>query len=254
MARVGMVPCPHCSHVNSVPEYLLQRGGETSCGKCGSKMTIIRHKPDPGKSITLKLTTASGSITFDVFIRADGIWQFGNEIERAVVEAIDQDSDRASAVMAGSMVENRLKTALLSRCTHVPKLETRHFHSSGAMGSFSIKIDIAYMMQIISAAAYNDLVIIKDIRNAFAHRTDIKDFQTQWLRDKTKNLKLIETQVGEHKAGKSAPVFKMDERFIYVNGFNARRHEPRDRYMITAQLLMLCLAPGKLPDYSIPLI
>ena len=41
--------------------------------------------------------------------------------------------------------------------------------SNGILGLFSSKIRVAYAMRMIDAKMYNDLLLINDIRNVFAH-------------------------------------------------------------------------------------
>ena len=45
-----------------------------------------------------------------------------------------------------------------------------------ALGRFSTKIDLAYMMSILSDDAYKDLTNIKNIRNDFAHQLEYDVF------------------------------------------------------------------------------
>ena len=228
------------------------------CGKCNADLTIKPNKLPKSYHVTLAVQNPAGdSKSFDLLVSADGVWQVGSEIERAITESLLKDSDRSAAVVAGSMVEARLTDVIRTVCRHVPKLQERHLHPGGAFGNFSIKIDLAYMLRLITAEAYKDLMTVKEIRNAFAHRTDIQDFGSQWARDKTNNLKLIESHVGEHakKVGSRIITFNATERpRMFVYGWQQRLKNPRDRYLTTTQLFMVCLAPGDLPDYPMPLI
>jgi hypothetical protein len=148
------------------------------------------------------------------------------------------------------MVDARLTDVILTVCRHVPKLKDRHVYPGGALGDFAVKIDLAYMLKIITVEAYKDLMIIKDIRNRFAHRTDLLDFHSQYPRDKSNSLKLIETHVGELKWEKGASVIQFrttDRPRIFVTGHKHRLKDPRERYLTTAQLFMVCLAPATCP-------
>lgn len=253
------IPCPFCQHKQKIAEYIIRRGGAAKCESCGSNLTITPNEPDQGFTCGIRMTSqTTGTFKdFNLTVRADGVWQFGNENERAVSEQLDRDSDRAAAVIAGSMVEERLRTAILARCQHVPKLEARHFHPSGAFGSFSIAIDLALMFKIISREAYNDLVVLKNIRNAFAHRLDIKDFQTQSIADKCKNLKMIETHVAELGTAIGSNIVSFDiyaRPRMHVMTYKERLEKPRERYLVTAQLFMFCFFPAELDDYPTPFI
>jgi hypothetical protein len=133
---------------------------------------------------------------FPLLISRDGVWQYNGDDEKEVIESLPGLSDRAVAIIAGTLVEVRIKTAILSVCTGNSKIEDRMFQPSGPLGPFSVKIDMAQMLGIITQEAYADLVIFKDIRNAFAHRLDIRDFRTQWIKDRCAKFKLVETHVG----------------------------------------------------------
>ena len=259
MTRFGMVPCPICGHQNKVGEPLLLRGGEIKCSKCDKRLTIKNNDPPQPSKVTLRVQNATASKSFDILIGIDGIWQFGTETERSISESILSDSDRAAAVVAGSMVESRLTDVVLGLCSHVPKLKMRHVHPGGALGDFGVKIDLALMLRAITEDAYKDLMTLKDIRNGFAHRTDIQDFNSQWARAKSNNLKLVETHVGELSwpMKQGDPIISFDTKAIpriHLLEKEKKLKSPKDRYLMTAQLFMICLAPGDLPGYSMPLI
>lgn len=44
-----------------------------------------------------------------------------------------------------------------------------HFESSGFLSSFSSKVNLSYMLGLISKELYEDLEIIRNLRNKFAH-------------------------------------------------------------------------------------
>ena len=99
--------------------------------------------------------------------------------ESEAIRDLHQSSDRAVAIIAATLVEARLKTALFEKFQRHEKLEKEMFRSTGPLGSFSAKIDMAFMMKIISLGAHRDLENMKNIRNRFAHYIDIKDFESQ---------------------------------------------------------------------------
>ena len=75
-------------------------------------------------------------------------------------EQLETDSDRAAGIVAGSIVEQRLKGYTVSR---FPKTDTAQqrltdlFHSSAAFGSFSVKIDATYLFGLINEQSHKDL-------------------------------------------------------------------------------------------------
>lgn len=113
-------------------------------------------------------------------------------------DQLAKDSDRAVGIVGGSIVEQRLTELLLSRFPSgdiKEKIVERLFQSGGALGSFSVKIDAAYLFGLLTDVAWRELVTIKDIRNRFAHYLDISSFQNDRIKGLVANLKLIEQTI-----------------------------------------------------------
>ncbi len=115
-----------------------------------------------------------------------------------------------------------------------------------------MKIDIAFMFHLISKAAHDDLVIMKDIRNRFAHDLEVADFNDQSIAAKCANLKLVELHVVDRTTEplpqdmeailrlaneQSAEMRKRGVRFQY-GGIGAVKElsEPRLRYIWSAKV------------------
>jgi hypothetical protein len=107
--------------------------------------------------------------------------------------------------------------------------------------------------------AFDDLRRFKDIRNDFAHKLDIKYFDSESIRDSASNFKLIDEYVAETELdadgrAKSAN-FALDAKpAIFALHASMRKKNPRDRYLMTAQLFTIKLAPSDLKNYPLPLI
>lgn len=252
------IPCPQCGHVKKLDGGALHRTDEFPCEGCNTSLSIVaRSRKGPGNA-KLRQTFDDGSKRdFEIALGNDGVWLFANDDERLVVESIELASDRAAAIIAGSIIESRVTKAVLARCSHVPDIESMHFHPSGAMGSFRVKIDLALMLNIITLPAYKDLMNLKDIRNMFAHRLDIRDFTAQRIKDRVKNFGLIKTHVGELKNETGGIIVSLDypaQPRIWVPRFVQRKNNPRHRFMFTAQLFNVCLASAEHPLQRIPVI
>ncbi len=116
-------------------------------------------------------------------------WILADGEQAAAIDSIDGASDRAAAIIAGSLVEIRLTAAIKMHLkVSNEKIESNLFRPSGPLGSFSNKIDLAFLMGIISERAHKEISTIKDIRNKFAHYLDIVDFESQHIKDKCINL------------------------------------------------------------------
>jgi hypothetical protein len=93
------------------------------------------------------------------------------------------DSNRAVAVVWPAIVENRLTDALMAYMRPDEGVAKELFRPEGALGTFGQKIKLGYMLGLYEQDLKEDLVLLSKIRNAFAHRVDINDFETSPIRD-----------------------------------------------------------------------
>jgi hypothetical protein len=118
----------------------------------------------------------------------------------------------------------------------VPDLDQK-LGEYGALGAFGVKIDFAYMMNLVTRAAYDDLLILKKIRNDFAHKLEIKDFNSDGIRDRAMRLKRVDTHVAQQVGNPHVTLDVNAKPRITVQGYAERLTDPRKRYVLTAQLL-----------------
>ncbi len=144
-------------------------------------------------------TDGSKSILVKLVLSPCGCWRYLDENEKLVLKSLYKEGDRSAALIAGSIVDTRLEACLRSMMKQSEKVQERFFGTYGPLGSFSSRIDLAYLLNVISKEAHNDLTIIRNIRNDFAHNLSIKGFKDTSIKDKTLNLKLIDKFVGGYK-------------------------------------------------------
>ncbi len=77
------------------------------------------------------------------------------------------ESDRACGVLHASWVEQVLETAIRRRLR--PNLSNRMFDFEGPLGTFSAKIMMGYALGLFGSKTNHDLLLIRTIRNEFAH-------------------------------------------------------------------------------------
>jgi DNA-binding MltR family transcriptional regulator len=88
---------------------------------------------------------------------------------RAMAE-VHQYIQPALAIWVSCIIEDALENALVEKMRPLSKkFKERLFENYGPLGSFASKIDIAYALSIIEYNIYDDLKIIKEIKNKFAH-------------------------------------------------------------------------------------
>ena len=59
------------------------------------------------------------------------------------------------------------------------KLYAELFEPMRALGSFASKITMAYALRIVTKEIYNDLERVRRLRNAFAHASEVLNFESE---------------------------------------------------------------------------
>lgn len=204
-----------------------------------------------GLSITSTRDTLSSSASsfggdrFLITTEGLGFYYYGageSRIGPNPFEQIEYDSDRAAGIVAASIVEQRLEEALKSQLREdQPRVLQELFHPSGPLGPFSTKISLAYLLGLLSDDAFKDLVCLKGIRNDFAHKLELDSFDAASIKDRCKNLTVVDRHVGPVPDLSGAP----DRRpgpYLGLPDHEVRLADPRFRYVMTAQLIGYRLA------------
>jgi hypothetical protein len=163
--------------------------------------------------------------------------------KEALIDAfsdIDRSVDRAAAIVAAAFLEDHLAIALKTRFHQDEKILNETFRSSGPLGSFSAKINMAFLIGLCSKETCKELDTIKEIRNEFAHKGLTMDFNSQRVRDLANNLTF-----GKKWEITIAPVGKEDDAVpgkpIFVSGEKDQPKTPREHYIKACQMLLTCL-------------
>jgi hypothetical protein len=95
------------------------------------------------------------------------VWYVGGGLkEHAGIQALEVElaraSDRAAAILAGSLVESRLTAFLKCHVQDDGRIWKDRTHSSAPLGSFAIKIDLAFLFHLITREAHSDLIVMKE--------------------------------------------------------------------------------------------
>jgi hypothetical protein len=196
--EIMVMICPGCDHKKTVSAKLFASGFTHVCDGCGKVFYSAGNSVGSWMEFEVPWRRGDTTLTVKTIVRLDGGWVVLDEGEKSIITNLDSDSERATAVMIGSMIENRLKRAILTKLRHGSKKMTDFlFQASGPLGSFRAKIDLACIMGMLSLEAHKDLSVFKDIRNAFAHDLSIRDFSSQSIRDKAATFQLIDSYVAE---------------------------------------------------------
>lgn len=170
--------------------------------------------------------------------------EFGSNLWE-VFKELQHGSDRAVAIVGGSIVERCLELALISHLHRNKKITDQLFRPSGAFGSFATKIHLGLLTGIYGSAGHKELAIVKDIRNKFAHSLDTVGFEAAQISAWAKNLKF-----GERYTSDMDKVAERDPTFDYKNtphgdwpvwiGASNRDEtlrNPRGRFLLSIQTL-----------------
>ncbi len=168
---------------------------------------------------------------------SDGLKNLYVEIERG--------SDRSVAILAGSIVEAHVTTLLRYSVQADDELWASRTHPSAPLGSFSVKIDLLYMMRRITEEAHRDLTLVKDIRNRFAHDLDIPDFMIQKIKDKCMAMRLVDRYVVQSDAiHYQSQTHINGQPSVFALGSSTALEElkrPRDRYLWACKVFSMAL-------------
>jgi len=94
-----------------------------------------------------------------------------------MVQAFHNESDRGAAVLAGGFVENYLAVYLRSSIVDA-EVADELFQPLGPLSSFSQRSAVARAFGFVSKSQYDDLAVIRRIRNHFAHHPLDSTFNT----------------------------------------------------------------------------
>ena len=163
-------------------------------------------------------------------------WFVETEDELAATEEMESASDRTAAIVIASLVETRLTSTLQAGLHHDEEIVQNLFRPSGPLGSFSAKLDLSRLMGAISAEAYRDLTIMKNVRNIFAHQLKAATFDDQRIADQCGNFRLIETMVCDME--QIAPAMANPPFVFKVTNYRDEISTPRGRYSLTGRLFV----------------
>ena len=83
--------------------------------------------------------------------------------------SLTPETDRGCALMAAAFLDSELELLLRAFVVKNKKVEDEMFGQSKPIGAFSSRIDLAYLLGLISADTRRDLHLIRKIRNDFGH-------------------------------------------------------------------------------------
>jgi DNA-binding MltR family transcriptional regulator len=181
------------------------------------------------------------------------MWMHHKRDDSALAESIEEilsSPDRAAAVLAAALVEDHLTKVLKMRMHRDEKILREIFRTSGPLGNFGTKIDMAFLMGIVSKRAYKELDTIKRIRNEFAHQLGRVTFDSQRVADLAKNLTMPEWYSISLSYENQTTKELIDVRLIDDKDRD-NLSTPRGRYLVSCRLFLAFFTlqkDGELPN------
>ena len=177
-------------------------------------------------------------------------WTISAE-ESAIVEGLNEESDRAIAIIGACILEDRIEGALKAKLRANSNVEKEMFGVNRPLGTFSAKNHMAYLLRCYGQAMYAELGTINDIRNKFAHRYSIKgnevrDFDSIPIRDLCRKLKLLDgyvlaTPAFEEKYGKRQSITEVPGGTMWADNTDHILNNNRQRFITTVGLFTVHL-------------
>jgi DNA-binding MltR family transcriptional regulator len=118
---------------------------------------------------------------------------------RDVLFGLLKANDHTVALTGMAYLDHALKALLRVNFRDLTdKEDNRLFDgaANGILGTISAKIRIAYAMKLIDPIIYDDLLLLNDIRNTFAHTLHQVDFDNQHIKEDCTKLKHGNKSVG----------------------------------------------------------
>lgn len=167
------------------------------------------------------------------------VWIVSGDGEVAAIKELNTVSDRAAAIVGGTLLESRLEHALRRRFHENEQIHKTMFANSGPLGSFSAKNKLCFLIGLVGHEGWQDIDTIIRIRNAFAHDINASGFDTQSIKALCANLKLVERHCFPRGTDSDAPVSIK----LYEEDLDHKLSAPRERYLLSVRFLCGALTP-----------
>ncbi len=122
------------------------------------------------------------------------------ESDLPIADELQRQSDRGAAILAVAYLEHQLDLALAARFVidvHTKDSFRKVFKHTGPAGAFGIKAEVAFLLGLCAYEMKNDLLLLSEIRNDFAHISRAVDFGSPEMRDKCAGLTSLDGAVAD---------------------------------------------------------
>jgi DNA-binding MltR family transcriptional regulator len=128
------------------------------------------------------------------------------------LDELQGEGDRNAAIIGAAFLDEQLRQLLVNYFVNDEKEVALLTSGDSPLGAFAARIRAAYCMGLISKEDFEDLKIIKDIRNAFAHQLHGRSFSDSDIAEAYARL-------GNHKRFQSIQAHTSREMFELTTVF-----------------------------------
>lgn len=156
----------------------------------------------------------------------------------ALHKELEGASDRAAAIVAGAFLDEVLQELLCVFLIKGTADNKKLFEGTGALATFSAKIEMSYRLGLVSDGEHRTLTTIRGIRNDFAHVLGDLSFTTQSIQARCRNIEVPLPMV----APRNVPLSKNGEVPPLPKIEKAASEDTRAIFQEAVITLMHCLA------------
>jgi hypothetical protein len=132
------------------------------------------------------------------------------------MQLLSRQTEAGAALVTAGLVEDWLEKLLLTAGRRLSNKTAKGiFMGLGPLSSFSAKIEIAYMFELIDKGVRDDPRIVKTIRNRFAHTTRFVHFESEHIAKECRKL-------SNWKDGANSQGIFQDRALECINGLRSR--------------------------------
>lgn len=147
-------------------------------------------------------------------------------------EMFSKESDRGCALMSAAFIDDKLGQLIEKNLIDNKRARESLFDNSGALGTFSGKINVAYLMGLIPKNVHDNIQLIRKIRNDFAHNASAITFDTDYIASRCYSLSIHDLTNKESPRLIFSRTMTSILSYMNIQLKNAKRPEVKDDYSI----------------------
>jgi DNA-binding MltR family transcriptional regulator len=167
-------------------------------------------------------------------------WSASTDHEAKAIARFASGDDHTAAIIAGTIVEARLRQALEKVMVRDAEIEREMFHPSGPIGDFAAKIRLAFLLGLISKEGLQNLNLIKDVRNRFAHWVEVESFKSSNVKSLTDRFSILERHFEETITPEFKNIHGVDL-IMNMEGLAEKLTDSRWRFLMAAMFFSTAL-------------